>query len=109
MALCSSFSEGYHTSSAEALCSGCSVVGYESPYLPNLPYYASEQSGSIAEEGTAKAMSAAISLEIAAWNAGQRNPSRISELWSERLHAENIPARIFELLHQSNKLGNQDD
>jgi len=100
ISLCTSFSEGFHTSSAEALCSGCSVVGYQSPYLPNLPYYAGENSGTLAPEGTAESIAQAVNIEIKAWQNGERDPKNISNTWTSRLHARNIPERIFELLEQ---------
>lgn len=101
ISVCTSYSEGFHTASAEAVCAGCSVVGYESPYLPNLPYFASENSGTIAPNGRPEAVAAAVSQEIRNWEAGQRNPANISEIWSSRLHADKIAAEIVRLTDKS--------
>jgi glycosyltransferase involved in cell wall biosynthesis len=97
ISICTSFSEGFHTSSAEAVCAGCSVVGYESPYLPNLPYFASENSGSIGTDGSPEAVAAAVGGEIRHWEEGHRDPNAISEIWSSRLHADKVATEIVRL------------
>jgi hypothetical protein len=97
ISICTSYSEGFHTASAEAVCAGCSVVGYESPYLPNLPYFASENSGSIGSDGSPEAVAVAVDQEIRHWEAGHRDPAAISEIWSSRLHADKVANEIVRL------------
>ena len=97
ISICTSFSESYHTASAEALCCGCSVVGYASPSLPSFPYFTGEHSGSLGAKGTPEAIAAAMDQEIMAWEEGRRDPVSISKSWCCRVHTDCVAKRIIEL------------
>lgn len=97
ISICTSRSESFHIASAEALCAGSSIVGYRSPFLPALEYFASENSGSLGASATPDSIASAISSEIRAWEAGERDPVAISTVWGERLHADKVAARILSL------------
>lgn len=101
ISLCTSFSESFHISSAEAICAGCSVASYASTYLPNLPYYASEHSGTIAASRTPELLAHAVSHEIEQWDAGNRDPAAISAFWTSRLHADKVATTIVEAIRKA--------
>lgn len=98
ISVCSSYSEGFHTTSAEALCCGCSVVGPRRPSIPNMPFYAGEESGTLAEEYSTDGLARAIQAEMCAWRQGGRDPLQISKNWGERLHADKVAGNILKLV-----------
>lgn len=85
--LCSSAYESFHIASAEALCSGASIAGFDSPSLPSLRWFATEHSGSLSPRFGAAGLVEACESEIAEWEAGRRDPAAISRAWQPRLHA----------------------
>jgi glycosyltransferase involved in cell wall biosynthesis len=88
--ICTSAYEGYHISSAEALCSGCSVVAPRHPLLPALEWYASRNSGSLAAADSAGSLADALFLELDAWDAGMRAAYEISRDWRAILSATQV-------------------
>ncbi len=98
ISLCVSLSESSHIASAEALCSGCSIVGPRSPYLPSLSYFVSAESGALAERETPADLAAVILQELDRWDAGQRDPARISGTWTARLSGVKVAAEILKHL-----------
>lgn len=95
MVLCTSRSESTHFASAEALCCGCSVVAPGHYGLEALRWYASGASGTIARSDAPEDLVAALLAEREEWNAGRRDPARISSLWCSRLHATSTLRRIL--------------
>ena len=95
ISLCTSMSESFHIASAEALCCGCSVVSYKSPYLPSFDYFVSEDSGILANDGSISSLAGALVDEMHLWNDGMRDPQLISDLWTRHLHAENVAKSIL--------------
>lgn len=89
--------EGCHNASAEAICSGASVVGCQSPFLGAIEWHASRESGRVSETATAEALSAALQLELSAWESGARNPDAISKAWTAQFHPDRVAARILAL------------
>jgi hypothetical protein len=93
--LCSSAYESFHIASAEALCSGCSVVGFESPMTPALRWFVSEQSGTLSARFDGAALADACAREISEWEAGSRDPAKISRRWRSRLHSVEVARTLL--------------
>ena len=93
--------EGCHNSSAEAICSGATVVGCRSPFLGAIAWHASKSSGSISPKPTAEALSGTLLAELAAWDRGERDPIAISQAWTRELHPDRVASRILELFDQA--------
>ncbi|YCM42403.1 glycosyltransferase [Verrucomicrobiaceae bacterium 227] len=94
ISLCTSMRESFHIASAEALCSGASVVGPDIEELPGMKWFTEGEFGTLSPR-TPEGLSAAVSAELAAWKEGLRDPSKISEIWSHRLHAPKVAAGIL--------------
>ncbi|WAC20447.1 glycosyltransferase [Luteolibacter sp. SL250] len=89
--------EGCHNASAEAVCSGATVVGCRSPFLGVIEWHASRNSGSLAAEENPSSLSEALLEELGRWDRGERDPAAISEAWTKDLHADKVAARILSL------------
>jgi len=94
--------ESFGIAAAEALCSGCSVVGTRSVSMAAFEWFTSESSGKLAETNDAKGHLAAMRHELDSWHNGMRNPQQISDVWSERLHADKVAGQVV-----SQKVGNE--
>lgn len=84
--LCSSLYESTHIVSAEAVCCGCTIVAPPLPSLSALQWYASEDSGTIAQHDTPESFCDAIQKELENWDVGLRLPIQISNHWCKCLH-----------------------
>ena len=87
--------EGCHNASAEAVCSGASVVGCRSPFLGAIEWHASRNSGTLAHKADAESMNKALFREIEAWDSGRRDPKAISDAWTVEMHPERVAQRIL--------------
>jgi len=96
ISLCTSLGEGYHTVSAEALCSGCSVVGPDVPEIPSMQWFTSGPFGQMGPR-TATGLASAVLAELSAWDEGRRDPVGTSKHWSSLLHAPRVAERILGL------------
>lgn len=94
----SSRSEGQIGTGAQALCCGCSVVAGNAGTLSCFHHYVSRESGRLAIDMTADALAEALMLEADAWSQGQRDPKRISDIWSDEFHSTKVAARGLEML-----------
>lgn len=94
----SSRSEGQIGAGAQALCCGCSVVAGNAGTLSCFHHYVSRESGRLAIDMTADALAEALMLEADAWRLGQRDPNRISDIWSDEFHSNKVAARGLEML-----------
>jgi glycosyltransferase involved in cell wall biosynthesis len=90
-----SYSEGASIAAAEALCCGCSNVG--SALMSCFNYFCSESSGTLATRRSASYYCDALNAEIEAWERGERDPVKISQLWSQRLHAPSVARMVLQL------------
>jgi hypothetical protein len=99
--LVSSAYEGCHNSSAEAVCSGASVVACRSAFLGAIEWHTSKHSGSLSTIPTAEALSRTLLAELTAWDCGERDPLAISQAWTRELHPDRVAARILELFGQT--------
>lgn len=96
--LCSSSHEGSHVPSAEALCSGASIVAPFRKELNAMLWYVSHDSGRLAIQDSANGLSETLLLELEAWDRGERNPVAISSYWCSKLSVSAVASRIRELL-----------
>jgi glycosyltransferase involved in cell wall biosynthesis len=96
--VCSSRSESMHISSAEALCSGCSVVGPAE--IASMQEYSSHCSGTLAWTRRTADFSDALAAEINSWNEGMRNPCEISRFFQSRLAPEKVAREILKTIEQ---------
>ena len=99
--LVSSAYEGCHISSAEAVCSGASVVGCRSAFLCAIAWHTSKHSGSLSDVATPEALTSTLLAELAAWDRGERDPLAISQQWVSELHPDRVASRILELFGKS--------
>jgi len=90
--------ESFGIAAAEALCSGCSVVAENSISMASFRWFVSEKSGTLAEHDDAKSHVSALRRELDQWDAGHRDPARISQIWGDRLHANRVAARVVKLV-----------
>ena len=91
-------SEGQQGTAAQALCCGCSVVSNSLARMNCFRHYISRESGRLAESNTPTALAEALQLEANAWTAGQRDPNRISKIWTSEFHAEWVAREVVRLL-----------
>jgi len=96
ISLCTSLGESFHIASAEALCSGCSVVGPDVPEIPSMQWFTSGPYGTLGPR-TARGLSSAVLVELKAWDDGERDAPAISKHWSGLLHAPRVAERILGL------------
>ena len=93
--LCSSSHESTHLVSAEAVCNGASIVVPPLSTLKVVQWYASEDSGTIAEKDTPESFAAAICQEVENWAQKRRDPQKISDTWCSRLHVQETIRKLF--------------
>ena len=90
--------EGCHNASAEAVCSGCSIVSPTNPFLCALDWHASRGSGrTIAGGGDPVRLAAGLGDELADWDAGRRDPAGISGRWVDTFHPRQVARAILDL------------
>lgn len=87
----------------EAACCGCSVVF--PPELKHLNAYVAATSGRMADWRTPRHMAQALLDECKAWDAGKRDPSAISQLWSKRSHTSACTDQLYAWLESHRKGG----
>jgi len=90
--------EGQIGTGAQALCCGCSVVAGNSGTLSCFHHYVSRESGRLAIDMTADALAEALMLEADAWDQTQRDPQRISSIWTDEFHSDKVAARGLTML-----------
>lgn len=95
VAICTSYSEGTHCASAEAICCGCSLVIPPRKSLSILHWYTSHNSGSIAEEDSPASMARSIINELNLWENQQRDPNNIASHWQSYFHVDKVFNKIF--------------
>jgi glycosyltransferase involved in cell wall biosynthesis len=95
--------ESFGIAAAEALCSGCSVVAGHSDSLASFAWFVGEDSGTLAAVDDAAGHLLALQNELAAWQRGQRNAQRISQVWCERLHADRVAATVLAMNHGASR------
>lgn len=90
--------ESFGIAAAEALCSGCSVVAGRSVSMASFEWFVSADSGTLADGDTTADHLLAIQKELELWKQTRRKPKEISQVWSDRLHADKIARQIL-LIH----------
>lgn len=99
--LCPSRFESFHISSAEALCSGCSIVVVDHPLLASTGWFTTRDSGTLAASREPSDMIAALHLEVTAWETGKRSAQAISSTWSTDLHASCVASHLIQSITQA--------
>jgi len=95
--LVSSAYEGCHIASAEAVCSGASVVGCRSPFLSAVAWHTSADSGQLANRAAPSELAATLLDELELWDRDVRNPHAISRTWCQVFHADKVARRAIEI------------
>jgi glycosyltransferase involved in cell wall biosynthesis len=90
--------EGQQGTGAQALCCGCSVVSSSSALNSCFRHYVSRESGRLAHRNTPTALAEELLLEADAWDRGERDPERISRIWSDEFHAVQVAGRALDAL-----------
>ena len=90
--------ESFGIAAAEALCTGCSVVGARLVTLPSFEWFVSENSGRLAERDDAEGHCAALIDELESWQSGARDAAGISRAWCDRLHADKVAERVVAMV-----------
>ena len=98
ISLCSSFHESFHIASAEALCSGVSVVAPQAPSLTSFPFFVANGCGELADAPTAASLAETMKREAVRWDSGDRDPNHISGIWTSLVHAPKVATRVVEVL-----------
>ncbi|HWB58056.1 MAG TPA: glycosyltransferase [Chthoniobacteraceae bacterium] len=94
--LMSSRHESFNIAAAEALCSGCSVVG--PPDIASVHFFTGRRSGSASSCYSPGALLDALCAEAEAWRAGERDARAISSEWTALVGAQAVTARLLELV-----------
>jgi glycosyltransferase involved in cell wall biosynthesis len=90
--------EGQQGAAAQALCCGCSVVAVSTAPTNCFRHYVSRESGRLATRNDARALADELILEADAWEHGERDPARISQIWSREFHAPEVARRALAAL-----------
>jgi len=96
--LCSSSHEGSHVPSAEALCTGASIVAPFRKELNAMLWYVSHDSGRLSVEDSPQGLAEALLLELETWDKGERDPVAISNYWCSKLSISAVVTKIRKLL-----------
>jgi glycosyltransferase involved in cell wall biosynthesis len=90
--------EGQQGAAAQALCCGCSVVSVSSAPNNCFRHYVSRESGRLATRNNPRALADELILEADAWERGERDPERISRIWTREFHAPEVARRALAAL-----------
>lgn len=93
--------EGCHNSSAEAVCSGATIVAVRSPFLGALEWHAGKKSGRLAERATPESLAQTLLDEMATWDQGERDPVAICEAWTRELHPDRVATKILNIFGET--------
>lgn len=93
--LCASRFESFHIASAEAVCSGCSVVLGAHPLLGSTAWFTTLDSGTLAPSRSSDDLVEALFRESQCWDAGERSGENIASAWTQRLHAPIMAAVLL--------------
>lgn len=95
IALNTSHFESFGIALAEALACGASIVG--SAEIPSMNWFASAQSGTLFPTRNLGLVIDAMRAEIRVWEAGDRDPAAISNVWGPRVRVSEIARAIVNL------------
>ena len=104
----SSLTEGQQGAAAQAICCGCSVVSSTLARVNCFRHYVSRESGRLAESNTPISLSEALVLEADAWAKQQRDPHRISRIWSPEFNMSEIAKQILQILELDTALQSEE-
>ena len=89
--------EGCHNASAEAVCSGCTIVGVDTPFLCALKWHASHKSGTLSRDASPASLTKSLCDELGVWDREGRDPVEISRSWCADLHPDRVASAILAL------------
>lgn len=95
--LCASRYESFHIASAEAVCSGCSIVVPKHPMLASTGWFTSHESGTISGKRNLSSITAALELEASNWENEKRAPLKIARYWKSVLPASCVASKLAEM------------
>lgn len=90
--------EGQQGTGAQALCCGCSVVSVSSAQNSCFRHYVTRESGRLATHNEPGALADELILEAESWERGERDPARISKIWTSEFHAPEVARRALAAL-----------
>lgn len=90
--------ESFSIASAEALCSGCSLV--VTPVESLIYLSGGGNFGSVSRDFTPESLTAALTHEIRQWRNGARDPHYVSSYWRQQLNQITIGRRWVDLISQ---------
>ena len=90
--------ESFGIAAAEALCSGCSVVAGRLVTMPSFEWFASEKSGQLTDLDNTAGHVESLLAELDAWQNGERDAAEISQIWSQRLHADKVAETVVGMM-----------
>lgn len=96
MLLCASRFESFHIASAEAVCSGCSVVVADQPLLASTAWFVTKNSGTLAKSRSCSDLAQALKDEAQAWDEGSRKPEVFSQEWIREVRCDHVGRKIRE-------------
>ncbi len=92
--------ESFGIAAAEALCSGCSIVGQRSVSMASFDWFISDDSGTLTDGNSTSDYVLAIQQELLLWENNERCAQKISNIWCQRLHADKVAAFTLELFNE---------
>ena len=63
-----------------------------------MPYFTGLGSGTVSCDSGVDNLRDAMMAEISAWQSGERDPVKISQVWQARLHADRVAGAFLKLL-----------
>jgi len=91
-----SLAESFNLAAAEALCSGCSIVGGP---LPSFQYFSqNNQFGTLAKDFKASSLKFALETDLKKWADNLYQPEQIATSWQKELSPEKVGQQIIELI-----------
>ncbi len=92
-----SISESFNLAAAEALCSGCSVVGGP---LPSFVYFNNNgKSGTLAKDFSMISFEKSLKTDTNKWDKNLYQPLEIASYWQKELNTEKISKQIIDLIN----------
>jgi glycosyltransferase involved in cell wall biosynthesis len=93
-----SYWESFNIAATEALCCGCSVVGPSK--MASVNYFTSFQSGTPSHVRSPDHMTDALLAEVDEWEAGHRDPVKISETAFQLFGVETVAEKFLQVLDE---------
>jgi glycosyltransferase involved in cell wall biosynthesis len=96
--------EGQQGTGAQALCCGCSVVSASSAQNSCFRHYVTRESGRLASKNKTDVLADELALEADSWESEERDPTRISQVWCQEFHMQNVARRALDFLFGEHRM-----